>query len=226
MDILNKIKRLLKKSRWVREIYVGAICKIRIRKIRKNGLEILNLINNILDNLDIKHFIDFGTLLGFIREKEFIAHDPDIDIGILNAGKSEQKNIAEYLGKKGFKKTHEFKYDGQVVEQAYIKKGVKVDLFYYHHDDVNSFCYLFDKEFGVNYPFLEAVSTFKFAYKKIENIENRIINGIKVSVPKNPEELLEEKYGRDWEKPNKNWIYQNSPSIDRMNKFGEIVKYK
>ena len=45
--------------------------------------DILYFITDLLDKHNIKYFIDGGTLLGAIRNKDIIKHDDDADIGIL-----------------------------------------------------------------------------------------------------------------------------------------------
>lgn len=44
----------------------------------------LKKLTNILQKLDIKHWIDYGTLLGAYRNKKVIKHDFDIDLSILS----------------------------------------------------------------------------------------------------------------------------------------------
>lgn len=44
--------------------------------------KMLYMLTDLLDNNKVKYFMDGGTLLGAIREKEIIAHDDDADIGV------------------------------------------------------------------------------------------------------------------------------------------------
>lgn len=39
-------------------------------------------IADLLDRLGIRYFLFFGTLLGAVREQDFIAHDTDTDLGV------------------------------------------------------------------------------------------------------------------------------------------------
>jgi len=48
------------------------------------GLELLSTTIKILNDLDIKYYLDFGTLIGAVREKGFIEWDDDIDISLVD----------------------------------------------------------------------------------------------------------------------------------------------
>jgi len=58
--------------------------------------ENLLAIADVLDRLGIRYFLFFGTLLGAVREKGFIAHDTDTDIGVFAdfSGRFEEISMA------------------------------------------------------------------------------------------------------------------------------------
>lgn len=56
---------------------------------------ILSLEKFMKESLDIDSFLIYGTLLGAIREKDFIAHDHDIDIAYLSKEKTTDKVLIE-----------------------------------------------------------------------------------------------------------------------------------
>ena len=49
---------------------------------KEKAFENLKDVSKILKGHDIKYWLEAGTCLGAYREKDFIAHDTDIDIGI------------------------------------------------------------------------------------------------------------------------------------------------
>ena len=49
---------------------------------KKLGLEGLKTLKEVLDNENIPYWVDYGTLLGCIREQDLISIDWDIDIGV------------------------------------------------------------------------------------------------------------------------------------------------
>ena len=48
----------------------------------KNGKEIINKISIISKNNNCNMWIEFGTLLGYLRNGKFIKNDMDVDFGI------------------------------------------------------------------------------------------------------------------------------------------------
>jgi len=56
---------------------------------RKYDVIELKNVTNILQELNIKYWLDYGTLLGSYRNKKIINHDPDLDVSIL----FEKKNL-------------------------------------------------------------------------------------------------------------------------------------
>jgi len=54
----------------------------------KNHLiELLSYIVDVFDQNGIVYFLDYGTLLGCIRDESFIPWDTDIDIGVIDSDK-------------------------------------------------------------------------------------------------------------------------------------------
>ncbi|MFW6130632.1 MAG: LicD family protein, partial [Atribacterota bacterium] len=57
----------------------------------------LKLFEKEMNKLGYKIYLSFGTLLGAIRENDFIAHDDDIDIAYLSKYNNKKKaNIEKY----------------------------------------------------------------------------------------------------------------------------------
>ena len=53
-------------------------------------------------NLNVKPFLLYGTLLGYVREGSFIKHDFDIDLGLLEEDFKRKDEIKEALLKRGY----------------------------------------------------------------------------------------------------------------------------
>ena len=48
---------------------------------KEKAFENLSLFKEIADRNEFKFFLAYGTMLGAVREKDFIDHDEDIDLG-------------------------------------------------------------------------------------------------------------------------------------------------
>lgn len=73
-------------------------------------------------------FISDGTLLGFIREGDFIKDDTDIDVAVY--APHDQKHIV--IPDMTLIRTSE--YNGRPTQTAYMKDNVIFDIYYYYDD--------------------------------------------------------------------------------------------
>ena len=115
----EKIKRILKSSKFGKILYplfqkayrIYSVPKKR-RLLRKNGDVILKIIDKAFQGAGIEYFVDFGTLLGVIREGDFLKHDDDIDITICSPDINSHF-VVDLLLKEGFSFIHSLEYKGK-----------------------------------------------------------------------------------------------------------------
>ena len=67
------------------------------------AFENLLIIRDLFAERGIPMFLTFGTLLGALREKDFIAHDDDVDIGVFMRDRDAILALMPELEKLGFK---------------------------------------------------------------------------------------------------------------------------
>ena len=157
----------------------------------------------ILDPVGIKAFLVSGTLLGYSRNNDFMAHDKDIDVGVFSS--ADKFTIFEEIQKSG-----KFIIDWKslikeplyTIAVTHITKSITIDIFFYH-DNENSLIT------GVNYDwnFERCFKFSKFDLKKVN------FSGIDAYVPDNIELNLFENFGPNWNKEDKNYIsHLESPS--------------
>lgn len=105
------------------------------RAMKKFGLETLIEADKVVSAFGGRMFLAFGTLLGAYREHDFIAHDCDIDVGLMASERPE--NMLELMKAAGFvlRNQQYVKETGRIVVDRYERKNVGIDFFYFFDDD-------------------------------------------------------------------------------------------
>ena len=203
------IKKLLKSSRLGKFIYpfVQTIyrfyCIPRKRKLlQKNGLVILKTLDNIFNDIGEEYYVDFGTLLGIIRENGFIKSDDDIDVTICNPDIDPHMLVRIFL-EKGFKFIHSLEYHERprIVSMRHL--GTSIDFYFRELSDDRSEYWMYGIYFdpNLNYPGPEWNSCRRGSYPVDLKSERFIFRGIQISIPNNAEEHLVFEYGGNWRIP-------------------------
>jgi len=170
--------------------YKGVIFMARSKPIQnpRQLLENMVIIRDILLSNNIRCFLHFGTLLGAIREKNFIPHDDDADLGVfINDFDKVIDLLPVFL-------SHGFEFNSQRFGRLlqFIRNDEQVDIFF-----VTQAYGLFGKKWAID----ERTTV---PYKFLSDFE--IINflGYDFLIPKQPERLMRNLYGRTWQIPLKN----------------------
>lgn len=161
-----------------------------------------------LDSIFRKHNICYwlqdGTLLGYYRDKNFIPHDNDIDIGI------RWKDFTQSAFNDITNNNFEFKSSHGRLEESLVinfkKCGIPVDIYFYYNDGdrfYHSAAYGKARKYRVDFSYKE------FDVKEIEYF------GHKFFIPKNELYFIETKYGKEWKTPDIRWDSNENP-LNRM----------
>lgn len=176
-----------------------------IKKIdKKIAAENLLLLKNFLDSKGIAFGLIAGTLLGAVRENDFISHDEDVDLSFL----AEQKDIL--LDSLSEMKTMGFevaRYDRRGL-LSIIRKGEYIDIYFFKKlcDGIRHCC-----GWCVPETFLKETSTFGF-------------KGAEFIIPRDYVGFLEYEYGENWKTPVK-WADFDMPGWKRtLNEWKEKMK--
>jgi len=179
---------------------------------KKINLEIskLNLLSlqKVLDFHKIKFGLIFGTLLGAIRENNFIKHDEDIDIYVLEEDKEVFLNSLHDLQQEGFVVG---RYENNLL--SIIKDGEYIDIYFFKK---RNFIYRICVGVVIKEAYLQNTIEYDFI-------------GSSFTIPKDYENLLVDLYGKDWKTPKLN-VPAKSPKlldgyiIKVKNKFPSIYK--
>lgn len=181
--------------------------KQQVRKMRKNGLEMLQMADQAFTSMGVQAFLTFGTLLGAYRDKGFIAYDPDVDLGVIDV--NLPKNMYEVMAKHGFQlcKQNIISETNQVIEDTYIYKGIHLDVFHYFEEEDDY--YTLVAQLHETKDWKEANATDGFPCEKVSVVKTEFqrqsFMNIEVYMPIKTHEWLVDMYSESYMTPIKNW---------------------
>ena len=188
----------------------------RRRMLRRNGRKVLTALAEIFERRKIPAFAAYGTLLGFVRENGFLAHDDDIDLGVLPSEWTPSRLLKVLLDEEsGFSFLFAFSYEGKVTEFKLQYAGVPIDFFFYEDDGEKFFAGSYHFFPDVNYPAPNANSAQRVVEPRIVGLNTIEVFGLKFPVPNNAECVLEKLYG-NWRVPDTQWNDNKHPGIEDL----------
>ena len=172
--------------------YFSDINKYVKNNNRIKEIDQLILLCKILSNFDVKYWLDFGTLLGFHRDKNIIEYDNDIDLCIQidnNNKYSFSHEVLVYLQDDFYIKNYiENKYLSIVPKNAEFNLYA-IDIYFYNVNNKEKNIYL------ELYPNLQIRSFF------VDELETLELFNYKFNVPRHLDLFLNIRYGNDWQIP-------------------------
>lgn len=161
----------------------------------------------ILDKENIEFFLVQGTLLGCIREQNFISHDCDIDIAIFYTPLARMLTIAAMI-KSGFMHENTFSRGEEICEDSFYWKDIKIDIFWYRAEASRVYTHVFKGQVGKTWN--EPLHAIVYEWKPFALTTTQFL-GFTFNVPDDTIEFLEAHYGKNWKKPDTKWEYWSSP---------------
>ena len=200
----------------------------KIKKNRENTIKVLKVVIDTLNKYNIKYYLDFGTLIGAIREKGLIPWDDDIDISLLN--EQDYEKIPKLLEeiKNNYKlRTYLFTFKSSREKREKRKKKIHTKNINFTDENNFQIAKIRDNNFfifGRGNTCIDIFFKYKFnnnlywmAYGKENFVPANLLSeelieikfcGIKCTIPKEYDKYLTYKYG-DWKVPNENWTHEN-----------------
>ena len=192
------------------------------RNLRKIGKDLLQQIEVALPAYDrnLIYFSDYGTLLGIVRDHDFIEGDMDVDYGIIVPDIFSWDEFEAHLLKYDFYKVREYRFLGKIREQTYKYKNLSVDFFFKKNMGDYSYDYFFYEKKGYRYssPYERHVREGKYA--PITEVRKECFLGLQITIPVNAEEYLESVYTNNWRTPDPNWDCSNNSNVRPLEQLG------
>lgn len=157
---------------------------------KEKAFENLCLFKEIADRNGFKFFLAYGTLLGAAREKDFITHDEDIDLG------ADYQDVNRFLSMLFELREHGFevaRWDDRGLISV-IRNNEYIDVYFFtdFNDKLLINC-------GEPLP-----------RKFFDNQANIEFKGVEFSAPADVNGVLEYWYGKDWRTPAQ-WLDYHAP---------------
>ncbi len=148
---------------------------------KEKSFDNLLLLKSILCEHDIIFLLAFGTLLGVVRDKDFISHDEDIDLIIWDEYKQKFFDLLPVMRDHGFEVA---RYDRRSLISI-IRNGEYIDIYFFKANDEG-----FNTSGAIFFPSNLIRETVDYEFK------NTLFK-----VPKKYECFLDYEYGQDWRTP-------------------------
>lgn len=188
--------------------------KKRNNIFKQNSIQVFSDFCDAFNDVNEEFWLTFGTLLGAVREHGFIAHDLDIDVGVMNT--IDFQKLDTSLRQHGFRQTRKIEIyskndSASGFEITYGKESVTIDIFVFHRlDAINIQTYDFLN--GVESPeFLLYKTVRKIVLPMKELIDYNFLNR-KVKIPNNYKDYLSAHYGESYMTPDPTWSTLSSPA--------------
>lgn len=154
---------------------------------RQLAVSLLKKTNDILLKHNMSYILAYGTLLGAMRHGGFIPWDDDIDLAVMNLNPEKIKSDLEEEGigivNRG---------SGMDFHKVFFKNRPKILGTKWSHPFIDLFALYSNGTIGDSFGFVHNNKSDIFPIGSI------IFEGITVSVPNNPEKVLDKMYGNDW----------------------------
>jgi hypothetical protein len=152
-------------------------------------------LSQLINEFGVDAFVSSGTLLGFVRQGEFLGHDDDLDICYISKESTpdgivrERNEIKAFLNGKGYRVT-----DSDVAHLwVHTGDNIMFDLFTGWIE--NNRCMMNPL------PLPGVVANDVLPLKTLES------HGYPIMMPANPEALMELNYGKSWKVPDPLWKF-------------------
>lgn len=183
----------------------------------ENRFKFLCEVKEVLDKAGVEFWIDFGTLLGFYRQGDFLETDPDIDIGVKREYQDKVVAIAGELAKLGKLVTRvDMAYEHYLAGYKIYRDDLWLDI---------AFFWPWGREYVL--PISEWPKVMAFKREFYDNLIDLEVKGVKFKMPKDIEEYMVLHYGEDWRvpfKPGQDYDLHARPNVKPISGYLSALK--
>jgi len=166
----------------------------------EEAIHVLKILGGLLDREGVRWWLDYGSLLGHVRDGGMIPWDSDIDIGILGEDLQKVLSLAGEL-----KRDHRFPTCYHPPGPALFRSGHwfhvtrasrnpnGVDVFPWYEEE--------GELYRIRYADCDKVKGRAFPVSRLLPLGRATWEGVAVSVPANPRWLAAHRYGAEWRTP-------------------------
>ncbi|RZF44734.1 hypothetical protein LSTR_LSTR000686 [Laodelphax striatellus] len=177
------------------------------QRFRHKAWKLLSKAKAVLDSLGIEFWLNSGTLLGYARECDIIAHSRDVDIGTMAGSYSDK--IEPAMTSHGLRMILRLGRPNDSLELSFSdQSSIKLDVFFFYRDS--------DGTYWNGGTQVKSGRKFKYTFPPFELCWT-LFKGLKVKVPCNTEKFVEANYGPNWFTPVTKWDWKSSPFNVRPN---------
>ncbi len=193
-------------------------------RIRTKASKILEKMQRVFETRGEEYWLDYGTLLGFVREGRIIKGDLDLDFGVLS-----QVSFEDELKKEQIYLTQRVTVEGVVAAEQYRYEDIGFDVFYYRK--------IADDKIATNvWLALDCSIPQKVVYEQgggelgetvfsSFTTKEIVFYGVPFRVPEDSDRYLQEHFGEDYMIPNPNFTHRDEKNRIAIKKEFEMVFY-
>jgi hypothetical protein len=170
------------------------------------ALRVLAEARDLLAALGVRAWLTDGTLLGYHRERDFIGHDQDVDLGCAIAAYDDR--IIERFAGAGLECTNVFGRRDCGLELSFRKDGVSLDLFFFYEEGARRWHGAWRRTRDGRRKRRNLIKYYYDAFGLAE-VE---FKGERFLAPEDVERYVVTKYGEGWRTPVKGWDWAFGPA--------------
>lgn len=201
---------------------VERIKAARKAALKEYGNDVLQAVGEVMDELRVDWYVDYGSLLGIIRDGHFIEYDDDLDFAFFSADPALWSRMEEAFAKRGMKKVRSITYNGQLEEMTFAHHDLTFDLFRHWRENGQNLAYCFYNKPGVEYPGPNMYSPVLLKHYDFAQTRPMSYDGLEIRVPSEPEKYLASVYTDNWRIPDPNWKADMSPGWNDLEGLATI----